>query len=191
MNSFETDIKACIKTINEGGCILYPTDTIWGLGCDATNEEAIKKIYELKKRPANKSFIVLLAEAKDVLQYVATPHPDIINILENFTTPTTVIYNNAIDLPESLIHESGTIAIRITNDPFCKALIKRLKKPIVSTSANTSGMSSPRKFRDITIPIINGADYVVKHRQNDNTEILPSKIVQIDEHDGSIKIIRA
>ncbi|MEZ5018270.1 MAG: L-threonylcarbamoyladenylate synthase [Flavipsychrobacter sp.] len=191
MNSVENDVKNCFDTLLNGGTILYPTDTIWGIGCDATNEKAIEKVYNLKKRPQNKSFIVLLAEAKDILKYIATPHPDIIDIVENFKQPTTVIYNNAIDLPEALVHESGTIAIRVTTDPFCKALIKRLKKPIVSTSANISGAPSPQIFKDVASEIINGVDYVVKHRQDDDNAAPPSQIIQIDEHDGSIKIIRA
>lgn len=191
MNSIELDIKKASETLLNGGTILYPTDTIWGLGCDATNEKAIEQVYNIKKRPLNKSFIVLLAEAKDILRYVATPHPDIIDIVDNFERPTTVIYNNAIDLPEALVHESGTIAIRVTKDSFCKSLIKRLKRPLVSTSANTSGTPSPNTFNDIENDILEAVDYVVAHRQNDTTIAPPSQIIKIDEHDGSIQIIRA
>src|ERR1700744_1017266 len=104
MVDFENDIKNCIQVLENGGTILYPTDTVWGLGCDALNEAAIEKVFALKQRPKEKSLIVLLAEAKDILQYVAAPHPDIISILENFERPTTVIYEGALGFPDNAVH---------------------------------------------------------------------------------------
>lgn len=189
MMDFEHDIKECIKTLESGGTILYPTDTIWGIGCDALNEAAIEKIYQLKNRPKEKSFIILLADNKDVLQYVAAPPPDIIAMLEEFEKPTTVIYDGALDLPDALVAEDGSIAIRVTNDPFCKALIKRFRKPLVSTSANMSGEPSAPTFKDVSDAIKKGVDYVVQYRQDDMTIKPPSSLVKIDD-EGVIKVLR-
>jgi L-threonylcarbamoyladenylate synthase len=189
MSNFEHDIKKSISTLNNSGLILYPTDTVWGLGCDATDEAAIEKIFVLKDRPKEKSMIVLLAEAKDLFQYVAAPHPDIIDIVESFDTPTTVIYEGALGLPDNLVAEDGSIGIRVTNDPFCKALIKRLQKPLVSTSANLSGQPTPAFYNAINDVIKNGVDYVVEHRRDDNTPRQSSRIVRIQD-DGSLQILR-
>lgn len=190
MKSFEADIKNCVDTINNGGVILYPTDTIWGLGCDALNSKAVDKIFSIKQRPANKSLIVLLAEAKDVLQYVAAPPPDIIDIIESHDRPTTVIYNGALEFPDNVVNEDGSIAIRVTKDPFCKALIKRLQKPIISTSANISGQAHPNIFKEMSKSILSNVDYTVYHRRDDDTVSLPSKIIKVDD-EGTIDIIRA
>jgi L-threonylcarbamoyladenylate synthase len=184
-----TEVNKALEILNQGGIILYPTDTIWGIGCDATNAEAIKNIYALKQRDDSKSLIILLAEAKDVFKYVANPHPDIVHIIGKFERPTTVIYEQAIGLPNNLINTDGTIAIRITKDPFCKTLIKRLKKPLVSTSANISGMASPQSFNDISDEIKNGVDYVVKHRMDEVSGVTPSQILRIKE-DGQFEYIR-
>ncbi len=190
MESFESDIKNSVETIINGGVILYPTDTIWGLGCDALNKKAVDKIFSIKQRPANKSLIVLLAEAKDVLQYVAAPPPDIIDIIEGFDSPTTIIYNGALEFPENVINEDGSIAIRVTKDPYCKALIKRLQKPLISTSANISGHAHPNIFKDMSEDILSKVDYTVHYRREDNTIAAPSKIIKIDD-EGAIEIIRA
>lgn len=189
MVDFEDDIKNCIRVLQEGGSILYPTDTVWGLGCDALNETAVDKIFTIKNRPKEKSLIVLLAEAKDVLQFVAAPHPDIISILESFETPTTVIYEGALEFPDNVVHEDGTIAIRVTNDPFCKALIKRLRKPLVSTSANLSGEPTAASYGMINPTVIDNVDYVVKYRQDDNTPKQSSRIIRIND-DGDIEVLR-
>lgn len=189
MVDFEDDIKNCIQILQQGGSILYPTETVWGLGCDALNEKAIEQIFDLKNRPANKSLIVLLAEAKDIIKYVATPHPDIIDIIENFKKPTTVIYEHALGFPENAIHENGSIAIRVTTDPFCKALVKRFRKPIISTSANVSGQPTAANFSQIDQQIKDGVDYVVKYRQDDVFTATPSRIIKIS-NDGEETIIR-
>ena len=189
MVDFENDIKNCVRILQEGGVILYPTDTIWGLGCDALNEHAVDKIFAIKNRPKEKSLIVLLAEPKDILQFVAAPHPDIIAILESFETPTTVIYDGALDFPDNVVHENGSVAIRVTNDPFCKALIKRLQKPLVSTSANLSGAPTAAFYNMIDPAVISKADYVVKYRQDDNTPKQSSRIIRITD-EGSIELLR-
>jgi L-threonylcarbamoyladenylate synthase len=176
--AFDDDIKACIDTLSGGGIILYPTDTIWGIGCDATNESAVEKIYRLKNRPGEKAMVVLVADDRDILQYTASPDPAIFDYLETLTTPTTVIYENALGLADNLTGEDGTVAIRVCRDEFCRHLIKRFRKPLVSTSANVSGSPSPLNFKAIDPLIVSGVDYVVKHRQDDPSEALPSHIVK-------------
>lgn len=189
MVDFESEIKKCVQILEQGGTILYPTDTVWGLGCDALNAEAVEKVFALKQRPKEKSLIVLLADARDILKYVAAPHPDIIDIVENFETPTTVIYDGALGFPDNVVHENGSLAIRVTTDPFCKALIKRYRKPIVSTSANVSGETTPSIYGMVSSAIINGVDHVVKHRQDDHVIAKPSRLIKIND-DGSINVIR-
>lgn len=175
---FSSDIGKCMEVIAAGGLILYPTDTIWGIGCDATNEKAIEKIYELKKRPSSKSMIILVADERDVLQYVAAPDLSLFDYLDSVQKPTTVIYDDAVGLPSNLINEDGSIAIRITKDIFCRHLIKRSRKPIVSSSANFSGEKSPAIFSEISKEIIEGVDYVVKYRQNDDQPREASSIIR-------------
>lgn len=189
MYDFETDISNCVNTINNGGIILYPTDTVWGLGCDATNEAAVSKIFDLKQRPQQKSLVILLAEARDILQYVAAPPPDIIDIVSSFEIPTTVIYEGALGIADNAINENGTVAIRVTTDPFCKALIKRLQKPLVSTSANISGQPTPATYTGVSPAITGGVDYCAHYRRDDNVPRTPSRIVRISG-DGDIEIIR-
>jgi len=189
MVDFENDIKNCITTMLQGGTILYPTDTIWGLGCDALNEKAVNKIFDIKQRPKEKSLIVLLADARDIIQYVAAPPPDIISIVEAFDRPTTVIYDNALGFPSNVVNKDGSIAIRVTTDPFCKALIKRLKRPLISTSANISGHPSAPIYSIIDKEITTAVDYVVQYRQNDDIIASPSRLVKMDD-DGEMKVLR-
>ncbi|MBS1584194.1 MAG: threonylcarbamoyl-AMP synthase [Bacteroidetes bacterium] len=189
MIDFEDDIKNCIITLEQGGIILYPTDTIWGLGCDAMNSTAVEKVFALKQRPREKSMIILLAEARDIIQYIAAPPPDIINTLESFDTPTTVIYDGALGFPDNVTADNGSIAIRVTRDPFCRALIKRFRRPIISTSANLSNRPSAATFSEVDPEIIAGCDYVVTHRQNDSTVHPPSRIVRLHD-DGQLEILR-
>jgi len=189
MVDFEQDIKNCIKTLEVGNTIVYPTETVWGIGCDATDYNAVDKVFELKQRPREKSMIILLADARDILQYVAAPPPDIIAIVEAFDRPTTVIYNNALNLADNAVNADGSIAIRVTTDPFCKALIKRFRKPIVSTSANISGEPAPALFLDIASSIREQAGYCVSYRRDERSALPPSRIIRIDD-DGSIQIIR-
>ncbi|HMZ47040.1 MAG TPA: L-threonylcarbamoyladenylate synthase [Chitinophagaceae bacterium] len=176
--NFNSDIEACLHILHNGGIILYPTDTIWGIGCDATNEDAVEKIIQLKQRVANKNFIVLVSDEKELMQYVAALDLEIFNYLETQKKPTTVIYHQAIGLANSVIAEDGSVAIRICKDEFCKTLIKRFRKPIVSTSANISNQPSPKLFLDISNEIKNGVDYVVAHKQNDQTPSTPSSIIE-------------
>jgi L-threonylcarbamoyladenylate synthase len=190
LNSFTYDIKSCIEVLQNGGLILYPTDTIWGIGCDATNEKAVAKIYNLKKRPDEKSMIILLANEKDLPDYILDTNPKVFNYLKSAIKPTTVIYENAINLAKNLINKDGSIAIRIVKDNFCRQLITAFKKPIVSTSANISGHAAPQIFAAIDGAIKNGVNYIVQHRQHDVTPTTPSAIIKWNA-DGSLFIIRS
>lgn len=189
MVDFEKDIEAALEALRSGGIILYPTDTVWGIGCDATNAQAIDRIMELKKRPPSKSMIVLVAEERDVLQWVAAPDPEVFVYLEQTSRPTTVIFDNAIGLADNLLAEDGSIGIRICQEPFCRHLIKRLRKPLVSTSANFSGDPTPAKFADISPGIIAGVDYVVSYRQQESMKAVPSAIIKFQQ--GQIKVLRS
>ena len=189
MVDFNAEIKKCVAVLEAGGVIVYPTDTVWGIGCDATSEAAVEKVFALKQRPAEKSMIVLLADARDILQYVAAPPPDIIAIAESFETPTTVIYDHALGLAENAIAADGSIGIRVTDDAFCKALIKRFRKPLISTSANLSGQPTPAFFSGIDNTVVAGADYVVQYRRDDNTPRVSSRIVKIDD-EGGMTVLR-
>ena len=187
---FENEIKQCIKALEAGGTILYPTDTVWGIGCNALSEDAVDRVFEVKKRPKEKSLVVLLADARDILKYIAAPHPDIIDILEHFETPTTVIYDSPLGFPDNVVAQDGSLAIRVPDDPFCTALLKRYRRPIVSTSANISGEPTPAFFHEVAESIVAGVEYVVSYRQDDIIPRKPSRIVRINE-DGSLHILRA
>mgnify|MGYP001054444595 FL=1 len=186
---FNTDIEACLRVLESGGLILYPTDTIWGIGCDATNEAAVEKIFTLKKRIETKALIVLIADERSLLQYVASPHIEVFDYIQGVSKPTTIIYENAIGLASNLLAEDGSVGIRICADEFCKHLIKRFRKPIVSTSANVSGFPPPKVFSDIDIAVKEGVDYVVHYRQDDTVPVEPSAVVKCNK-DGSFTILR-
>lgn len=189
IENFSGDVESALQVMRSGGTILYPTDTIWGLGCDATNENAVRKIFEIKKRSDSKSLIILVADEREILQYIAAPDLAVFDFLEKQTRPTTVIFENAIGLPPNLIAEDGSVAIRIVNDEFCRHLIKRLRKPIVSTSANISGEASPRFFDEVSEPIKNAVDHIVKWRQDDKTPSQPSQIIRW-KNNGTYDVIR-
>ncbi len=186
MPDFTKDIQCCIETFQSGGVILYPTDTIWGIGCDATNNLTVVKIFQIKKRPSKKTMILLVASVEMVRQYVSIENDKLLNYLIEQKDPTTGIFTNATNLPASLIHADGTIAIRITKDPFCKELINRLGNPIVSTSANLSGYTSAALFTEINPLIKNAVDYIVHHRQDDSKKAMPSHIVKLDKNNELI-----
>lgn len=186
---FEDDINRCLEVLKKGGTILYPTDTIWGLGCDATNGEAVRKIYDIKKRDDSKSLIVLVADERDILQLVAAPDLQAFDYLAEQDRPTTMIFDGAIGLPDNLVAADGSIAIRMVRDEFCRHLIRRLRKPLVSTSANISGEPSPQSFSDVSAAIKEQVDYIVRWRQEDTTPAVPSRIVKW-KGDGGVTIIR-
>ena len=179
----QSEISRSLKILQDGGVILYPTDTIWGLGCDATNMDAIQKIYNIKQRKESKSLITLVSDKKMLKKLTdSVPETDITSV------PTTVIYQNIVGLSENLIEKDGTAAIRIVQDDFCKQLIERFGKAIVSTSANISETESPKQFSDITADIINNADYIVNLRKKERRGN-PSRIIKIEKN-GSITKLR-
>lgn len=189
-NDFSEDIELALETLRKGGVILYPTDTVWGLGCDATNEAAVDAIFKLKQRPAEKSCILLLADERDLLQYVTALNLEVFNFLDQVQKPTTVVYDNVVGIAPNAMAEDGSAAIRVVKEDFCRHLIKRFRKPIVSTSANISGAPTPRFFTEIDPRIITGADYVVQYRQADNTPKAPSAIVRWFAN-GNHEVIRS
>ena len=191
------DLQETLRVLRNGGIIVYPTDTVWGIGCDATNAEAVKRIYALKQREDSKSMLVLLDSAAKLNYYVDVPEAaemllDVQGDNEEDTKeskPLTIIYPNARHMAENLIAEDGSIGIRITDEPFSKALCAQLKRPLVSTSANISGHPTAPFFKQIEQAILDGADYVCHFRRDDETPHEPSSIIKINT-DGSFKIIR-
>ena len=186
--NFEIDVEKCLDVLRNGGLILYPTDTIWGIGCDATNETAVDKIYKLKNRSDEKAMIVLVADERDIMQHVAAPDLSLFDYLETTTKPTTVIYESALGFADNLIGKDGSIAVRICKDEFCRHLLKRFKRPIVSTSANISGMASPKNFEEISDEIKNGVDHIVQYRQDHKTPAQPSSLIKWNN--GEITVLR-
>jgi L-threonylcarbamoyladenylate synthase len=188
-DQFEDDITESIKILRKGGLILYPTDTIWGIGCDATNKEAVERVYDLKKREDNKSLIILMADEKEVIKYVAAPDLAVFDYLKQQLQPTTVIFENAIGLPSIITGQDGSVAIRIPKDEFCRHLVKRFGLPVVSTSANISNDPSPKNFDSVSGDIKAGVDYIVNWRRDDKKSALPSRIIKWN-NDGTITVIR-
>ncbi len=186
---YNDDIKEACRVLNEGGIIIYPTDTIWGIGCDATNAEAVKKVYALKKRTDSKALLVLVDSAAKVDFYVDSPADVAWDLIEMATKPLTIIYDHARNLADNLLAEDGSVGIRVTSEPFSRALCQRFRRAIVSTSANVSGEPSPQLFAEISKELLAAADYVVGYRQQETAPAQPSSIIKLNRN-GQIKIIR-
>jgi L-threonylcarbamoyladenylate synthase len=180
MSDYTNDIEKCLATLKGGGTILYPTDTIWGIGCNAEDAAAVAKIYAIKKRDEKKSMIILLAHENDIKNYAQEPDEKIKALIANTERPLTIIYPAAKNLAANLINEDGTIAIRVVKDAFCEYLIKALGNPIVSTSANISGEETAKHFSEISAEIKNNVDYIVEQRQKERGHSVASKIVKWD-----------
>lgn len=189
MQAFEAEAQKVIQLLNEGKIILYPTDTVWGLGCLITFPESIKRIFEIKRRPESKSMILLVDSISMLKKYVKRTHPKVETLMSYHTRPLTVIYPDAKNMDPSIPAPDGSIAIRVCNDPFCKYLIEATQTPIVSTSANFSDEKSPSHFGEINLEILKAVDYVVKYRQMETTAHLPSVIVRYDP-DGELIFVR-
>ena len=182
------EIKNAIEVLKQGGIILYPTDTVWGIGCDASNIEAVQKIYQLKKRVETKAMICLVADDRMLKKYVKQVPPAALDIIHITDKPTTIIYDEAQNLAENLIGDDKTIAIRIPDDEFCYQLLRKLNGALVSTSANISGQPTPKSFKEIPIEILKGVDYVVDlHREKKADK--PSSIIKLS-NSGIVKVIR-
>lgn len=177
------------KFISSGRIILYPTDTIWGIGCDATNPDAVQKIYEIKHRSDRKTMLVLMDGPVMLSLYLDVVPEAALEIINSAAKPTTIIYHGARNLAQNLVAEDGSIGIRITSDPFCQFLLHKAGKPIVSTSANVSGEPAAASFREITAHIRNHVDYIVDWHQDEIIASSPSTILKLDEH-GKITVIR-
>ena len=188
MNQQE-DIKNAIEVMKQGGVILYPTDTVWGIGCDATNAEAVAKVYKIKKRDDSKALICLVDSDARLQRYVRNV-PDVAwDILDIATKPTTIILDGAINLAPNLIAEDGSIALRITKEPFSHELCYRFQKPLVSTSANISGEPAAANYNDISQELLDAVDYVCFSRRQEHKPHTPSSIIKLKE-DGEVTIIR-
>ncbi len=183
------DMKRACEVLRAGGLILYPTDTVWGIGCDATNEEAVRKVYALKQREDSKAMLVLVDNAVKVDFYVKEVPPVAWDLLEVATNPLTIIYSGARNLATKLLAEDGSVGIRVTEEEFSKQLCFRFRKAIVSTSANISGEPSPKNFAEISEAVKQGVDYIVGYRQNDKQKHKPSSIIKLGPT-GELKIIR-
>lgn len=189
MTTFLSDIENCLNTLTAGGTFIYPTDTIWGIGCNSTVESAVEKIYRIKKRNPEQSMLILASDIQMVLKYVSHIPDEAVDLLTNSTGPVTLIYPNAKNLAGNLSAKDGSIGIRIPEDDFCLELIRKFGKPIVSTSANYSGQPFPANFSEIHPELLKEVDYVVKWRQADKRTALPSSIYKI-EPGGKILTIR-
>lgn len=185
----EDDIKKAIEVMRKGGIILYPTDTVWGIGCDATNAEAVAKVYALKRRDDSKALICLVDSDNRLQRYVRNV-PDVAwQLIEAVEKPTTLILDGAVNLASNLIAEDGSIGIRITKEPFSHELCYRFQKAIVSTSANVSGEPAAQNYRDISQEILDGVDYVCESRRQEHKPHTPSSIIKLSA-DGEVKVIR-
>jgi len=188
----QEDIKQAIEVMRRGGVILYPTDTVWGIGCDATNAEAVKRVYDIKQRDDSKALICLVDSDSRLQRYVRNV-PDVawqlIDSLQEGDRPTTLILDGAINLAENLIADDGSIGIRITQEPFSKELCFRFQKAIVSTSANISGEPAAQNYRDIDPRILEAVDYVCWSRRQEHKPHMPSSIIRLRQ-DGQVEIIR-
>jgi L-threonylcarbamoyladenylate synthase len=183
------EVARALKVLQDGGIILYPTDTIWGIGCDAGNTEAVKKIYALKQRDEAKSMIILL-DTDNKLQSYVSHVPDIAyDLMEYAENPLTLVMPGAKNISPALINEDGSIGIRVPKHDFCTQLIQRLRKPLVSTSANISGQPSPKNFGEVSADILEGVDYVVDLEQHDLSPKTPSTIMRLDA-DGTFEFLR-
>ncbi len=184
-----SDMAEALATLKRGGIILYPTDTVWGIGCDATNAEAVKRIFELKKRADSKSMLVLVGSEGELQRTVENVPETAWMLIEAAVNPLTIIYDRPKGLAANLLAEDGSVGIRITGELFSRTLCQKLRHPLVSTSANVSGKKTPRIFSEIDEEVLQGVDYVVKYGQNDTTAHKPSNIIKVSDS-GVIKVIR-
>ena len=186
---FQADMAQALEVLRKGGIILYPTDTVWGIGCDATNPDAVRRIYELKRRTDSKAMIVLV-DSPAMLERHVDEMPDIAwELIEVAVNPLTIVYDHGIGLAPNLLAPDGSVGIRVTTERFSSLLCRRLRHPVVSTSANVSGNPTPKYFNEIQSEIINGVDYVVGYRRDDTEPHSPSSVIKLS-NSGEVKILR-
>lgn len=185
----QDEIKKAVEVMKNGGVILYPTDTVWGIGCDATNSEAVKRVYEIKKREDSKAMICLVDSEARIVRYVRSVADVVWDMIELSNKPLTIIFENATGLANNLLAEDGSVGIRVTKEEFSKELCYRFQRPIVSTSANISGEPTALTFDEISDEIKNAVDYVVKYNQRCKEKHQPSSIIKVKSN-GEFHIIR-
>jgi L-threonylcarbamoyladenylate synthase len=185
----ENSVRKALEVFKAGGVIAYPTDTVWGIGCDATRTEAVKRIYSIKQRDDSRSMIVLVNEPNMIIRYVDRVPELAWDLIEFATKPLTIVYEGVRGLAPNLIANDGSLGIRVCGEAFCQELIRKLRRPIVSTSANLSGEPTPRFFDEIPDTILKAVDYVVEYRQEERIPAQPSSVIKLREN-GEIKIIR-
>ncbi|MBO5780035.1 MAG: threonylcarbamoyl-AMP synthase [Muribaculaceae bacterium] len=188
-DAFKEDIEKACEVLRQGGVILYPTDTVWGIGCDATNAEAVERVYRIKQRDDSKALVILLGDRRDLWRYVDDVPEIAEQLLDVTVRPTTIIYDHARNIARNAVAEDGSVAIRVTDESFSRALCRRFRRPLVSTSANISGKPTPATFSRIPDEIKQQVDYIVEARRNDTTPARPSIIMKISS-DSTFKIIR-
>jgi L-threonylcarbamoyladenylate synthase len=187
---YTRDIESALPVLKNGGLILLPTDTVWAIGCDATNKKAVEKLYLLKNKRTPENLVVLLANEQDIPKYTSQKNVRVFDYIKGVHKPTTVVYEQPRGLPESITDDDGTIAIRVIKDFFLAALIREMGKPLLSATANISGDRMPSLYSEINNNVISGVDYVVKYRQEETIHHEPSSIIRWNK-DGSITILRA
>jgi L-threonylcarbamoyladenylate synthase len=188
-SEYGDDIMNALRVLRAGGVILYPTDTIWGLGCDATNAVAVRKIFDIKQRDDSKSLIILVNSVSMLERYVVNPPEVALQMAELSQKPLTIVYDRGRSLAEGVASAYGSVGVRICSEPFCDELINAFRKPIISTSANISGTEPPALFDEISEEIINAADYVCLYRQYDRSRLPASSVIRVSGN-GAVKILR-
>lgn len=188
MTDFMYDVELALEVLLKGGLILYPTDTIWGIGCDATHAGAVERIGRLKQMNGSTGMIALLAEEQELIRHVAAPDLALFDYLYKQPRPTTVIYDGAIGFAENLVSADGSMAIRLVQDAFCRHLVRRLRRPLVSTAASIAMQAYPRNFNEVEESIRLGVDYIVQYRQDDITPFRPSTIIRYSK--GEVVVVR-
>lgn len=183
------DIDAAVRVLDEGGVILYPTDTVWGIGCDACNPAAVEKVYRIKNRPDSKALITLVGSVDDLQRWVESVPPAAVDMISGSERPVTVVFDKGRGLAPNLLAADGSVGFRVTSEAYSHALCGRLGRPVVSTSANVSGSPSPAFYAEISPEILSLVDYVACYRRDDTVPRQPSQVVKISS-DGTVKILR-
>ncbi len=189
MIPLDSDIQAAVDCLKHGGIILYPTDTVWGIGCDATRSDAVRRIFDIKRRSEAKAMITLVSDTDMLMRYVDNPPEVAVELAGLAVTPTTIIYDRPMRLASELLADDGSAGIRITSEAYSHGLCRKLRRPIVSTSANISGMQTPAFFHEISTDIINAVDYTAFYRRDDRTPHVPSTVIKISD-DSTFAILR-
>ena len=189
MGTIADEARKCVEVMRKGGVILYPTDTVWGIGCDATNQDAVKRVFEIKKRADNKAMLLLVDSADRLARYVGDVPAVAWDLIELTTKPLTIVYDGARNIAPALVAEDGSVGVRVTSELFSKELCYRFQKAVVSTSANVSGEPTPNNFSEISPEIVNAVDYVVKYKQLEKGSAKSSSIIKLTSN-GTVTVIR-